>query len=60
MLAAIVVLVATGLIVAALLASIFLVPTLYIVYLYEAQVYRDEPAVVLGATLSAASCSASS
>jgi RsiW-degrading membrane proteinase PrsW (M82 family) len=50
-LAAIVVLVATGLIVAALLASIFLVPTLYIVYLYEAQVYRDEPAVVLGATL---------
>jgi RsiW-degrading membrane proteinase PrsW (M82 family) len=50
-LAAIVLLVATGLIVAALLASIFLVPTLYIVYLYEAQVYRDEPAVVLGATL---------
>jgi RsiW-degrading membrane proteinase PrsW (M82 family) len=50
-LAAIVVLVATGLIVAALLASIFLVPTLYIVYLYEAQVYRDEPARVLGATL---------
>jgi RsiW-degrading membrane proteinase PrsW (M82 family) len=50
-LAAIVVLVATGLIVAALLASIFLVPTLYILYLYEAQVYRDEPAVVLGATL---------
>jgi RsiW-degrading membrane proteinase PrsW (M82 family) len=50
-LAAIVVLVATGLIVAALLASIFLVPTLYILYLYEAQVYRDEPALVLGATL---------
>jgi RsiW-degrading membrane proteinase PrsW (M82 family) len=50
-LAAIIVLVATGLIVAALLASIFLVPTLYIVYLYEAQVYRDEPALVLGATL---------
>jgi RsiW-degrading membrane proteinase PrsW (M82 family) len=50
-LAAIVALVATGLIVAALLASIFLVPTLYIVYLYEAQVYRDEPALVLGATL---------
>ena len=49
--AAIVVLVATGLIVAALLASIFLVPTLYILYLYEAQVYRDEPALVLGATL---------
>jgi RsiW-degrading membrane proteinase PrsW (M82 family) len=50
-LAAIVVLVATGLIIAALLASIFLVPTLYILYLYEAQVYRDEPALVLGATL---------
>jgi len=50
-LAAIVVLVATGLIVAALLASIFLVPTLYILYLYEAQVYRDEPAIVIGATL---------
>lgn len=49
--AAIVVLVATGLIVAALLVSIFLVPTLYIVYLYEAQVYRNEPALVLGATL---------
>jgi RsiW-degrading membrane proteinase PrsW (M82 family) len=50
-LAAIVLLVATGLIVAALLASIFLVPTLYILYLYEAQVYRDEPAIVIGATL---------
>lgn len=50
-LAAIVVLVATGLVVAALLASIFLVPTLYVLYLYEAQVYRDEPALVLGATL---------
>jgi len=49
--AAIVVLVATGLIVAALLVSIFLVPTLYLVYLYEAQVYRNEPALVLGATL---------
>lgn len=50
-LAVIVALVATGLVVAALLASIFLVPALYLVYLYEAQVYRDEPAVVLGATL---------
>jgi RsiW-degrading membrane proteinase PrsW (M82 family) len=50
-LAVVVVLVATGLIVAALLVSIFLAPTLYIVALYEAQVYRDEPALVLGTTL---------
>jgi RsiW-degrading membrane proteinase PrsW (M82 family) len=47
----VVVLVATGLIVAALLVSIFLAPALYIVALYEAQVYRDEPALVLGTTL---------
>lgn len=50
-LAIIVVFVATGLILAALLAAIFLVPVLYLVYLYEAQVYRDEPAAVLGVTL---------
>ena len=50
-LALVVVLVATGLIVAALLVSIFLAPGLYIVALYEAQVYRDEPALVLGTTL---------
>jgi RsiW-degrading membrane proteinase PrsW (M82 family) len=37
-----------GLITAALLLAIFLVPALYLVYLYEAQVYRDEPALVLG------------
>jgi hypothetical protein len=49
--ALVVVLVATGLIVAAVLVSIFLVPTLYVVYLFEAQVYRTEPALVLGATL---------
>jgi len=30
-----------------------LVPTLYLVYLYEAQVYRDEPAKVLGLTMAA-------
>lgn len=48
---AIVILVATGLVVAALLAAIFLMPVLYLVYLYEAQVYRDEPAYVLGVTL---------
>jgi PrsW family intramembrane metalloprotease len=41
----------TGLIAAAILVAIFLVPVLYLIYLYEAQVYRDEPAVVLGFTL---------
>ncbi len=47
------VLVATGLIVAAILAAAVLVPVLYLVYLYEAQVYRDEPAQVLGLTIGA-------
>jgi RsiW-degrading membrane proteinase PrsW (M82 family) len=47
----VVVLVSTGLLIAAVLVSVFLVPTLYVVYLYEAQVYRDEPALVLGVTL---------
>jgi PrsW family intramembrane metalloprotease len=46
--AAIVALYATGLISAAILVAIFLVPVLYLIYLYEAQVYRDEPALVLG------------
>jgi RsiW-degrading membrane proteinase PrsW (M82 family) len=50
-LALVVILVATGLVVAALLAAIFLIPVLYLVYLYEAQVYRDEPAIVIGVTL---------
>jgi hypothetical protein len=49
--ALVVVLVATGLLTAAVVVSSFLVPTLYVVYLYEAQVYRDEPALVRGATL---------
>jgi len=52
-LAVVVALVGGGLIVAALLASAVLVPTLYLVYLYEAQVYRDEPAKVLGLTMAA-------
>ena len=39
------------LITAAILVAIFLVPVLYLIYLYEAQVYRDEPAIVLGFTL---------
>jgi RsiW-degrading membrane proteinase PrsW (M82 family) len=46
-----VLLVATGLVTAALLGAIFLIPILYLVYLYEAQVYRDEPATVLGFTI---------
>ena len=46
--AAIVVLYAAGLISAAILVAIFLVPVLYLIYLYETQVYRDEPALVLG------------
>ncbi|MBV8194664.1 MAG: PrsW family intramembrane metalloprotease, partial [Candidatus Dormibacteraeota bacterium] len=43
--------VAAGLIVAALIGAIFLIPVLYLIYLYEAEVYRDEPALVLGVTL---------
>jgi RsiW-degrading membrane proteinase PrsW (M82 family) len=46
--AAIVVLYLAGLITGAILVAIFLVPVLYLIYLYEAQVYRDEPALVLG------------
>ncbi len=50
-LAAILVLYISGLITAAILVAAFLVPVLYLIYLYEAQVYRDEPAMVLGFTL---------
>ena len=50
-LAGILVLYLAGLISAAILLSAFLVPVLYLIYLYEAQVYRDEPAIVLGFTL---------
>lgn len=46
--AAIVLLYATGLVSAAILVAIFLVPVLYLIYLYETQVYRDQPALVLG------------
>ena len=49
-LAGILVLYLAGLITAAILVSAFLVPVLYLIYLYEAQVYRDEPATVLGFT----------
>ncbi len=50
-LAGIAVLYVAGLIAAAILVAIFLVPVLYLIYLYEAQVYRDEPATVLGFTI---------
>ncbi len=50
-LAGVLVLYVAGLITAAILVSIFLVPVLYLIYLYEAQVYRDEPALLLGFTI---------
>jgi RsiW-degrading membrane proteinase PrsW (M82 family) len=49
--AGILVLYLAGLISAAILVAAFLVPVLYLIYLYEAQVYRDEPALVLGFTI---------
>jgi hypothetical protein len=49
--AGVLVLYLAGLITAAILVSVFLVPVLYLIYLYEAQVYRDEPAIILGFTL---------
>jgi len=50
-LAGLLILYVAGLIAAAILVAIFLVPVLYLIYLYEAQVYRDEPATVLGFTI---------
>lgn len=50
-LAALLILYVAGLITAAILVAAFLVPVLYLIYLYEAQVYRDEPATVLGFTI---------
>src|SRR5205807_3336997 len=50
-LAGILVLYLAGLITAAILVAVFLVPVLYLIYLYEAQVYLDEPSVVLGFTI---------
>src|ERR1700704_5558567 len=50
-LAGVLVLYLAGLITAAILVAAFLVPVLYLIYLYEAQVYRDEPATVLGFTI---------
>jgi RsiW-degrading membrane proteinase PrsW (M82 family) len=49
--AGVLVLYLAGLITAAILVSAFLVPVIYLIYLYEAQVYRDAPATVLGFTL---------
>lgn len=50
-LAGLLILYIAGLITAAILVATFLVPVLYLIYLYEAQVYRDEPATVLGFTI---------
>jgi protease prsW family protein len=50
-LAGVLILYIAGLITAAILVAAFLVPVLYLIYLYEAQVYRDAPATVLGFTL---------
>lgn len=52
-LAAITVLWIAGFVTAAILVAAFLVPVLYLIYLYEAQVYRDEPAAVVGFTIGA-------
>lgn len=49
--AAVVALVFAGAVVPAILTGAVLVPVLYLVYLYEAQVYRDEPIRVLGLTV---------
>jgi RsiW-degrading membrane proteinase PrsW (M82 family) len=48
-----VILLATGLIGPAIVVSAFLVPLLYILYLYEAQVYGDEPVPVMLFTVGA-------
>ena len=50
-LAGVLILYIAGLIPAAILVSALLVPVLYLIYLYEAQVYRDEPAIILGFTI---------
>src|ERR1700694_3666972 len=50
-LAGVLVLYLAGLITAAILVAAFLVPVLYLIYLYEAQGYRCEPAPILGFTL---------
>ena len=42
-----------GFITAAILAAAFLVPVLYVLYLYEVRTYRDAPASVFGMTIGA-------
>ncbi|MGH7922066.1 MAG: PrsW family glutamic-type intramembrane protease [Candidatus Dormibacteraceae bacterium] len=42
-----------GFVTAAILVAAFLIPVLYLIYLYEAQVYRDAPASVVGFTIAA-------
>jgi RsiW-degrading membrane proteinase PrsW (M82 family) len=42
-----------GFITAAILAAAFLVPVLYVLYLYEVRTYRDAPASVFGLTMGA-------
>jgi hypothetical protein len=49
--AAIFILDVAGLISAAILCAALLIPVLYLIYLYEAQVYRDAPAPALGFTI---------
>ena len=49
--AAVFVLDVAGLISAAILTAALLIPVLYLIYLYEAQVYRDAPATALGFTI---------
>lgn len=51
--AVLVLLYALGLIAAAILAGAVFVPVVYLVYLYEARVYRDAPVRVVGLTLGA-------
>ena len=49
--AAVFVLDVAGMVSAAILTAALLIPVLYLIYLYEAQVYRDAPATALGFTI---------
>jgi RsiW-degrading membrane proteinase PrsW (M82 family) len=49
--AAVFVLDVAGMVSAAILTAAMLIPVLYLIYLYEAQVYRDAPATSLGFTI---------
>lgn len=52
-LAVIILLYLAGLITAAILVAAFLMPLLYVLYLYEVRTYRDAPATVFGLTMGA-------